>query len=110
MRLLSAQMEAYLKDDLWLHNARHANAMAARLSQGLGQINGIDIVSNSASNILFVRFPEVVIEGLLQQGFGFYHDRWDQGVVRLVTHFTHQPEQIDCLIAAAGKLVKKMKI
>jgi threonine aldolase len=108
MRLLSAQMEAYLTDDLWLHNARHANAMAARLSQGLGQINGIDIVSNSASNILFVRFPEMVIEGLLQQGFGFYHDRWDQGVVRLVTHFNHQPEQIDCLIAAASGLAKKI--
>ncbi|WP_373744640.1 threonine aldolase family protein, partial [Achromobacter insuavis] len=28
MRLLSAQMEAYLADDLWLANARQANAMA----------------------------------------------------------------------------------
>lgn len=53
-----------------LHNTRHANAMATRLSQGLGQINGIEIVSNSASNILFVRIPEMVIDGLLEQGFG----------------------------------------
>jgi len=32
MRFLSAQLEAYLADDLWLANARHANAMAARLA------------------------------------------------------------------------------
>ena len=34
-RVLSAQLEAYLADDLWLENARHANAMARRLGGGL---------------------------------------------------------------------------
>ena len=104
MRLFSAQMEAYLKDDLWLHNARHANAMAARLAQGLSHIDGIELLSSSASNILFLRFPEATIQGLLQQGFGFYYDRWDNGVVRLVTSYAHQPEQIDCFITAARQL------
>ena len=32
MRFLSAQFDAYLADDLWRRNARHANAMAARLA------------------------------------------------------------------------------
>ena len=31
-RFVSAQFEAYLRDDLWLTTARHANAMAARLA------------------------------------------------------------------------------
>ena len=35
MRFLSAQLEAYLADDLWLRNARHANRMAARLAEGI---------------------------------------------------------------------------
>src|SRR5262245_32552627 len=38
MRFVSAQLEAYLSDDLWLRNARHANAMARRLADGLAKI------------------------------------------------------------------------
>ncbi len=34
-RYLSAQMQAYLDDDLWLSMARDANARAARLAEGL---------------------------------------------------------------------------
>lgn len=34
-RFLAAQMEAYLEDGLWLRLAAHANAMAARLAEGL---------------------------------------------------------------------------
>src|SRR5207302_9998838 len=34
-RFMAAQIESYLADDLWLKLARHANAMADRLSEGL---------------------------------------------------------------------------
>ena len=34
MRFISAQFLGYLEDDLWLKNARHANAMASKLAQG----------------------------------------------------------------------------
>jgi hypothetical protein len=36
MRYLAAQFNALLDDDLWLRNARHANAMARRLSMSSG--------------------------------------------------------------------------
>src|SRR4029450_14138586 len=36
-RFLAAQIEAYLADDLWLHLARHATAMADRLAAGLAR-------------------------------------------------------------------------
>ena len=36
-RFLAAQFAAYLADDLWLNLARHANAMADRLAQKLGE-------------------------------------------------------------------------
>ncbi len=39
MRYLSAQLVAYLRDDLWLENARHANACAQALSEGFAELN-----------------------------------------------------------------------
>ena len=35
VRFLGAQIDAYLAGDLWLEHARHANAMARRLAEGL---------------------------------------------------------------------------
>jgi len=40
-RLLGAQMSAYLRNNHWLENARHANAMAKRLSEALGGLPGV---------------------------------------------------------------------
>ncbi len=107
MRLFSAQMNAYLKDDLWLHNARHANAMALRLQTGLQAIDGVEMLGSTESNILFCRLPDSYIQGLLELGFGFYHDRWGKGIIRLVTSFAHTHEQIDSFIAATQALASK---
>ena len=103
MRMLSSQMLAYLQDDLWLQNARHANAMAHRLHAGLADAPGIDMLSSGDSNILFCRLPGHVIDTLQNQGFGFYSNRWGPNVIRLVTSFAHTQAQIDCLIGATNK-------
>ena len=42
MRFVSAQLEALLAKDLWLRNARHANAMARRLAAGVRAVEGVD--------------------------------------------------------------------
>ena len=104
MRMLAAQMEAYLKNDLWLQNARHANAMAARLKRGLGAIEGVDLMGATEANIIFCRLPEAVIDGLAEQGFRFYHDRWGPGVVRLVTTFATAEDEVDAFIQSAQQL------
>ncbi|KJZ09765.1 threonine aldolase [Marinomonas sp. S3726] len=104
MRLLSAQMDAYLKDDLWLNNAKHANAMAARLAHGLSDIQGVELMDQTQANIIFCRMPEVVIQGLQEQGFRFYHDRWGKGIVRLVTAFATAQEEVDAFIEASRQL------
>lgn len=104
MRLLSAQIDAYLTDDLWLRNATQANRMATRLEQGLKLIPGIELKGSTEANIIFCKLPQTVIEDLLQRGFGFYHDRWGQNIVRLVTNFTSQPEEIDHLLQAVREL------
>ncbi|MFP5245064.1 MAG: threonine aldolase family protein, partial [Thermoanaerobaculia bacterium] len=51
MRFLSAQFDAYLTDDLWLRNARHANAMAQRLASGLREV-----LRPVEANVVFTRF------------------------------------------------------
>ena len=107
MRFLSAQLAAYLSDDLWLENARHANAMAARLAEGLAQLPGVELRHPVEANELFPRLPEAVIGGLLEAGFGFY--RWgpeENRVLRLVTSFDSDPEDVERFLATARELAE----
>ena len=43
MRFLSAQLDAYLTDGLWLRLARHANVMADRLAAGLSAVVDVKV-------------------------------------------------------------------
>ncbi len=52
MRFVSAQMEAYLTDGLWLRLAAHSNAMADRLAAGLAAA-GARVLNTIGANILF---------------------------------------------------------
>ncbi len=52
-RYLSAQMEGYLADGLWLQLARNANLMGARLATGLAQIDHVSLVHPVHANMLF---------------------------------------------------------
>ncbi len=104
MRMLSAQMDAYLQDDLWLHNARHANGMAQRLSRGLSAVASIELLGETDANIIFCRMPQLMIERLQGAGFQFYANRWGPGVVRLVTSFATSEREVDALVAMAAEL------
>jgi len=98
MRFVSAQLEAYLTDDLWLRNARHANAMAVRLAAGLNA----EIVRPVEANIVFARFTPAVAKALQQQGFLFYDwTLFGENVWRMVCGFTTTEAEVDALIAAA---------
>lgn len=56
-RYLSAQMEAYLADDLWRTLATQANAAARRLSDGLLNVPGTSLVHPTEANAVFAAFP-----------------------------------------------------
>ena len=99
MRFLSAQLEAYLADGLWLRHARHANAMAARLAAGLGP--HVEIVQKVEANIVFARFPPPLARRLQSEGFLFFD--WmlfGEDVYRLVCGFATTEEDVDGLIAS----------
>jgi threonine aldolase len=107
MRFLSAQLDAYLRDDLWLRNARHANAMAERLSTGLTAIAGVNLSHPVEANEIFARMPEAMIASLQAQGFGFYS--WgaeSRCEIRLVTSFDTNPEDVEAFIVAASRLAE----
>jgi threonine aldolase len=107
MRFLSAQMAAYLHQDLWLNNARQANDMAQRLVAGLQTITGVEVAAGSQTNIIFCRLPADVINGLLAAGFVFYHGRWGDGVVRFVTSFATRPLDVDHLLTHIRQLAAR---
>ena len=105
MRFISAQLLAYLEGDLWLTNARHANAMARRLSDGLAALPGVSIRHATEANMVFAEVPDSLRDGLAARGFGFFIYPDEAGpVVRLVTAFNSTPEDVDALLTAAAEL------
>jgi len=110
MRFVSVQLEAYLSDGLWLKLARHANAMAQRLAQGLAaalpRLPGAKLLHPVEANELFVQLPGGVITGLRQAGFQF--DDWpaEEGqAVRLVTAFNTEAADVEQLLRTLGNLI-----
>ncbi|MBT3396863.1 MAG: low specificity L-threonine aldolase, partial [Alphaproteobacteria bacterium] len=107
MRFISAQLAAYLTDDLWLANATHANDQATHMSDALVAINGIDLMHPTQANEVFVAVPAPMADGLDSQGFQFH--RWSLGKnnavgLRLVASFETTSDQVVALVSAAQKL------
>jgi threonine aldolase len=104
MRFISAQLDAYLENDLWLSNAAHANSMALQLHDGLSSIPGANFSTPVEANELFVDLPTSVIDGLEADGFMFY--RWgdENGtLIRLVTAFNTKTEDVTAFVESAKK-------
>ena len=99
MRYLAAQFDAYFTDDLWLRNARHANAMAQRLARAAAEVPGVDIVHAVQANEVFARLPSEVIAAA-QKAREFYV--WDEptSVVRWVASWDTTDEDVDALVDA----------
>ena len=102
MRFLAAQLEAYLSGELWLRNARHANAMAARLSGGLARLPDVTLLYPADGNEIFVELPDAAITALEAAGGKFY--RWGaQPIIRLVTAFDTAVADVDAFLATAAQ-------
>lgn len=96
-RFLSLQLEAYLADDLWLETARHANAQARRLADGLAALPGVTLAHPVEINELFVRLPAPLLAAL--ETAGVLVARWDAETIRMVTAFDTDPSEVDRLVA-----------
>ena len=107
-RYLAAQFLALLEGDLWLRNARHANAMAARLADGVRAVPGVRITRPVQANAVFALLPPDAV-GPLQERFGFYV--WDERngspdlEVRWMCSWDTTESDVDDLVAAVRSSV-----
>jgi threonine aldolase len=97
-RFLAAQILAMLEGDLWLDNARAANAAAQTLATAAPH----RLVHPVQANEVFIRVSEAEADGLRSQGFDFYD--WGPGEIRFVTSWDSQGEALDRLAAALAAL------
>jgi threonine aldolase len=112
MRFLTAQLEAYLANGLWLANARHANQQAARLAQGLQSLPGVRLLYPVQANEVFPILPLIVVKALEGAGFKFYEwpseeAKAGEQAVRLVTAFSTEPAHVEKFIAVASEAARK---
>ncbi|MEU0937884.1 low specificity L-threonine aldolase [Embleya sp. NPDC005971] len=102
MRFVSVQFEALLAGDLWLRNARHANAMATLLAEKVVDLDGVTLSRMPQANAVFAVLPPDVTERM-QKRFRFY--TWDEsiGEVRWMTSFDTTEGDIEAFASALGE-------
>ena len=101
MRYLSAQLEAYVADGLWLRLAARANAGAARLAEGLAALPGVALLHPVEANALFVRAAPAVSEALRAAGFEFHPWPGAEGAIRLVVPWCVEDAEVERFLACA---------
>jgi threonine aldolase len=97
-RFLAVQLLAMLDDDLWLANARAANAAA----QALAKAAGGRLLYPVEANELFLRATVEEADSLRAQGFDFYD--WAPGEIRLVTSWDQDMDAVARIAAAIEAL------
>ncbi len=101
MRFISAQLLAFMKDELWKTMATHSNARAQELAEGLSSIPEVRIVYPVETNAVFAEFPVEIIK-LLQAEYPFH--LWKTpNQARLMTSFDTSTDEIQGFIALVRK-------
>lgn len=98
MRFVSAQLLGLFDGDLWLDNARHANAMARLLAAGVQEIDGVRLSQTPQANGVFVILPDAVARRLMQR-VPFYFWNEPRGEVRLMCSFDTSEQDITQFLA-----------
>ena len=94
-RFLSAQLDRYLADGLWLERARRSNANAALLARRLQAIRGVELIGKVEINMLFARLPDAAVAALDCGPFRYYKLGLDQ---RFVCRHDQEPAGMDLLV------------
>ncbi len=97
-RYLAAQILAMLDDDVWLANARSANAGAAMVAAAAGE----RLIHPVEANEIFLRVTPAEAATLRASGFDFYD--WGPGEARLVVSWHQRDDDIRPLADAIAAL------
>ncbi|MBB4121985.1 threonine aldolase family protein [Martelella radicis] len=108
-RFISAQLDAYLTDDLWLNLARHSNAMAERMRIAFRTSAKARLAWETQSNEVFIILPKSAAEAARKAGAQFYD--WltpadqpglvaeDEVLARCVTSFATTEAEVDRFVS-----------
>ncbi|AXQ94078.1 beta-eliminating lyase-related protein [Cereibacter azotoformans] len=101
-RYLALQMRACLADGLWLRLARHANAAAARLAEGLAALPDVRLVAPAEANLIFAELPQPLAHRARAAGAVFYDmgGKGNRVRVRLVCSWNTSDAEVDAFVAA----------
>ncbi len=97
-RFMAAQLLALLEGDLWLENARHANAAAQEIAAAAND----RLLHAVEANLLFLRLSTAERAALRAQGFGFYD--WGDDAARFVTSWNSDAAHVAALARAIAGL------
>lgn len=100
---VSAQLNAYLEDGLWLDLARHSNAAASQIADAAG----LKLHYPAQANEVFVGLSADEKSALRAQGFAFYD--WgakSDDLARFVMSWTTKQKDTDALSAALRAFLK----
>ena len=98
MRFVSAQLDAYISNEVWLKNAKHANAMGKKLSQGLMKHKNIELAYPTDANEVFVKIPKNIIDQFNSHGYKINDDEWEDKAVRLVAAWNTHPDDVESFL------------
>lgn len=94
MRFVSAPWLGLLENDVWLENARHANAMAQRLRDRIAPLPGVGIMYPCEANAVFAEIPPQAQAAVRAKGWRFYTFVGETGC-RLMCAWDTAPETVD---------------
>lgn len=103
MRFISAPWLGLLDNDVWLRNARHANAMARLLHQRLLEITGVKVLFEPQANAVFADLPEHAAKAMRARGWKFYQFI-GAGGCRLMCAWDTQQETVERFAAELRSL------
>jgi len=103
MRFVAAPWAGLLSDDVWLKNARRANASAEKLAQKLAEVAGLQPMFPREANAIFLPMPEALVRQLHERGWHFYKFI-EPDVYRVMCSWSLTEQVIDDFVADVKSL------
>lgn len=97
MRFASAQILAYVNDDLWLRLAKQSNGAASVLAKAIAKIDGAHVIAPVEANEVFLNMGAAALDQLAARGVLFY--RRGPELARLVCRWDTTEQELQQLTA-----------
>ncbi|NVN02377.1 low specificity L-threonine aldolase [Asaia spathodeae] len=97
MRFISAPWVGLLESGAWLRNGQHGNDSARALAERITAVPGLTLMFPAQANAVFLKAPEIVLEGLRERGWRFY--TFIGGGARFMFAWDAAPERVAQLAA-----------